>query len=98
MGEAGFWDNQDKAKEIIQQVKPLNGLLKPFEELETSVGDLGALAELAEEDASLDAELEQELARVEKRLEEFDLRAMMSGPHDLSNCYLTVQAGAGGTE
>jgi peptide chain release factor 2 len=98
MGEAGFWDNQDKAKEIIQQIKPLNGLLKPFEELEASVGDLGALAELSEEDASLDGELEQELGRVEKRLEEFDLRAMMSGPHDQSNCYLTVQAGAGGTE
>ncbi len=98
MGEAGFWDNQEKAKEIIQQVKPLNGLLKPFEDLESTVADLGALAELAEEEASLDGELEQELVRVEKRLEEFDLRAMMSGPHDLSNCYLTVQAGAGGTE
>ena len=98
MGRPDFWDNPEKAQRTIQALKPLNGLLKPFEDLESAVGDVGALAELSEEDAGLDGELADELAKAEKQLEEFELRAMLSGPHDASNVYLTVQAGAGGTE
>jgi peptide chain release factor 2 len=53
---------------------------------------------MAEEDASLDAELEAELNKLEPKLDEFELRAMLSGPQDASNAYLKIQAGAGGTE
>jgi peptide chain release factor 2 len=98
MGQPAFWDNPEKAQQTIQQLKPLNGLIKPFDELSAAVGDLQALAELAEEDDSLDAELEQELGRMEQRLGEFELRAMLSGPQDASNCYLRIQAGTGGTD
>lgn len=98
MGQPTFWDNPEKAQQIIQQLKPLNGLLKPFEELTAAVADTQALAELAEEDASLDGELEVELNRLERSLDDFELRSMLSGPQDASNAYLRVQAGTGGTE
>jgi peptide chain release factor 2 len=98
MGQPTFWDNQEKARETIALLKPLNGILQPFEALKTSTDDLGALAQLAEEDSSLDPELEQELAAIERRLDEFELRAVMSGPQDSSNAYVKIQAGAGGTE
>lgn len=49
MGDAGFWDNQENAQKTIQLLKPLNGLLKPYEELQSATGDLQALAELSEE-------------------------------------------------
>src|SRR5262245_14271069 len=95
MGRPTFWDNSDKAQQTIQQLKPL---LKPFEDLETTRADLQALGELAEEDASLDAELETELRGTERRLDDFELRAMLSGPQDASNAFLKIQAGTGGTE
>jgi peptide chain release factor 2 len=98
MGQPGFWDNQEKARETIGLLKPLNALLQPFEVLASSTADLEALAELATEDASLDPELEKELGSLEQRLDEFELRAVMSGPQDISNAYVKVQAGAGGTE
>jgi peptide chain release factor 2 len=98
MGQANFWDNPEKAQQTIQQLKPLNGLLKPFEELEASGGDLQALAELSTEDASLDPELESELGGMERRLDDFELRAMLSGPQDASNAFIKIQAGTGGTE
>ncbi len=93
-----FWDNPEKAQQIIAQLKPLNGLLQPYEEIETSAGDLRAMVELAEEDDSIEADLEKELDEIEKRLEDFELRAMLSGPQDASNAYVRVQAGTGGTE
>src|SRR5579872_6585522 len=82
MGQAAFWDNQEKARQTIQQLKPLNALLNPLADLETKVGDLRALAELTEEDASLEPELDHELGSVKKQLDDFELKAMLSGPQD----------------
>ncbi|MBI2804785.1 MAG: peptide chain release factor 2 [Planctomycetes bacterium] len=98
MGAANFWDNQEKAQQVIAQLKPLNGIINPFETLEASVGDLQALCELCEEDASIEGDLQKELATLEKKLDEFDLRAMFTGPQDASDCFLKISAGTGGTE
>jgi peptide chain release factor 2 len=98
MGQANFWDSPDKAQQTIAQLKPLNGLLKPYEDLAAAVGDVQALGELSEEDASLDSELDNELAKVEHQLGEFELRAMFDGAHDDSNAILRIQAGTGGTD
>src|SRR5260370_569415 len=98
MGRPSFWDNPEKAQQVIQQLKPLNALLKPYEELETAIADLQALAELAEEDASLEGEMESELGTLEKKLSDFELQAILSGPQDASNAYLRIQAGTAGTQ
>jgi peptide chain release factor 2 len=98
MGQPSFWDNLEKAQQVIGQLKPLNGLLKPYEELAADAGDLRALVELAGEEESLEPELEAELGKFEKRLAEFELRSMLDGPQDASNAYLRIQAGAGGTD
>src|SRR5947199_214950 len=98
MGQPTFWENSEKAQQTIQQLKPLNAVLKPFEEFEGAAGDLQALAELSEEDASLDPELQSELGRLEHQFGAFELRAMLSGPQDASNAYVKIQAGTGGTE
>ena len=98
MEAPGFWDNPEKARQTIGQLKPLNGLLNPFEALEKAGGDLHTLLELAEDDAGLEQELEQELPKVEKQFDDFELRAMLSGPQDASNAFVRVQAGTGGTE
>src|ERR1700722_2349711 len=98
MGEPNFWDNPEKAQEIIAGLKPLNGLLKPYEELHSQAENIQALAEMSEEDASFDAELGSDQDANEKSLGAFEMRAMLSGPQDASNAYLRIQAGTGGTE
>src|SRR3954453_4524456 len=98
MGQANFWDNPEKAQQIIAQLKPLNGLLKPYEDLATAAGDIQALAELADGDESLESELDRELGPFEGRLAELEMRSMLDGPQDASNAYLRIQAGTGGTE
>jgi peptide chain release factor 2 len=98
MAQPHFWDSPEKAQEVIAQLKPLNGLLKPYEELEAAAGEIQTLVELAEEDEGLEAELARELGPFEKRLADFEMRAMLDGPQDASNAYLRIQAGTGGTE
>jgi peptide chain release factor 2 len=96
--EPDFWNNQEKAKGVINQLKVLNALLKPYEELQTASGDLAAMVELAQEDAAFEAELEPALARAEKQYESFELQAMMSGKHDSCNAIVSIKPGAGGTD
>jgi peptide chain release factor 2 len=98
MGQPTFWDNSEKAQQVIGQLKPLNGLINPCDDLGVALGDLQALADLSEEDASLEGELTGEIKRFEKKLGEFELRAMFSGTGDGSNAFLKIQAGGGGTE
>jgi len=98
MGAPGFWDNQEKAQEIIAQTKPINSFLKPYKELASAAEDLRVLCELCEEDDSLEAELEPTLVRMEQQIADFELRSMLDGAQDSSNAYLKIQAGAGGTE
>jgi peptide chain release factor 2 len=98
MGAQGFWDNAEKAQETIALTKPLNGVLKPYNEMHAAGEELKALAELCEEDASLEAEVEPTLAKLEKQLDAFELRSMLDGAQDASNAYLRIQAGTGGTE
>jgi peptide chain release factor 2 len=98
MEQANFWDNQEKARQTIQQLKPLKALLEPYAAMEASAGDLQAMAELAAEDDSVEAEWQTELVDVEKRLADFELRAILSGAQDASDAFLKIQAGGGGTE
>jgi len=98
MAAPGFWDNPEKAQETIQQLKPVNAILKPFEELQKAVDELQTMSELAEEDPSFETELAAELPRLEKRLHQFELQAMLSGPYDASSAYVRIQAGTGGTD
>src|SRR6266496_6242228 len=43
-------------------------------------------------------ELEKDLYRFFKQLDALELRVFLNGPHDRSNCILSINAGAGGTE
>ncbi len=54
------------------------------------------LIEEGDEDAL--AEVDEELERLEKLVDELEFRRMFSGEVDSNNCYLDIQAGSGGTE
>ncbi|MBP3954065.1 peptide chain release factor 2 [Gemmata sp. G18] len=96
--EPDFWNNQEKAKGVITQLKVLNSLLKPYEELTAAASDITAMAELADEDAAFEAELEPALVKAEHRYEAFELQAMMSGKHDSCSAIVSIKPGAGGTD
>lgn len=75
-----------------------NALVKPYEELTRAADDLKAMAELAEEDASFEAELEPALGKAETQYDAFELQAMMSGKQDAANAIVSIKPGAGGTD
>jgi len=100
MSAPGFWDNVDAANEIVGQLKAVKGVVDPVTELLARSEDALLLFELAAEADSADdlAEAATEADVIAAELERVELRTLLSGPHDRGACYLSVHAGAGGTE
>jgi peptide chain release factor 2 len=98
MGGAGFWDDQSVAAKVSAEHSRASRKLAAFRELESEVEDLGGLAELAEEDPEIAAELDSQIAAVEEHLEGLEEERLFSGRYDSGDALVTVNAGAGGTD
>lgn len=98
-----FWDNPDKARTIIAKTNQLRAILKPFGELSEIVDELEMMLEIATEEEG--AEQEKSLneaskivAQAEEMFAALELKSLLNGKLDANNAYLTLHAGAGGTE
>ena len=100
MSEPGFWDHQERAQAIVQEVKGLRAWVDPFDKLAQRIDGARELGELleAEPDAELGAELAREVDAIEAELESYELRSLLQGPDDARDAQVEISAGAGGTE
>lgn len=98
MGEPDFWNNQESAQGTVSELKALNAILKPLREVVELSGDLEALVEMAEEDASLAAEAPAQIETLEALLGDLELKALLNGPHDSAPAILTINARDGGLD
>jgi peptide chain release factor 2 len=100
MAAPTFWDDNRRAQELIRERADLARIVTRVGELDRQASDLGVLLELAQEadDGSLDAEIAEGVARLQRELDEFELKVMLSGPHDAKAAILSIHPGAGGTE
>lgn len=99
-GEPGFWGNQERAKQLVDELRTLKRWVTPFDELAGRIEGAKGIAELleAETDDGMAAELEAEERKVEAALERFELQTMLQGQDDARDAILTIHPGAGGTE
>ena len=98
MQRPGFWDDQDSAAKISAEHATAQRRLEMFRSLETEVGDLDELVELAEDDEEVAAELDSQLAETESKLADLEEARLFSGEYDSGSAVVTVRAGAGGTD
>ncbi|NPB05866.1 MAG: peptide chain release factor 2, partial [Aquificae bacterium] len=99
MAAADFWSDQKRAKEVLQKRKYYEETVKRFEEIKGSLEGLEEmLAEVDETDVENLALLEEEVKDLQKKVSELEVKAYLSGEMDAKNAFLTIQAGAGGTE
>jgi peptide chain release factor 2 len=100
MTAPAFWDDQDAAQKVIESCNALKLWTVPYHDLKIRFYDVKEL--LPEAQALGDAELVQELldslVDIEKNLSDLEVRKMLSGELDNKDCYLEINAGAGGTE
>jgi peptide chain release factor 2 len=101
MGDPGFWNNQERAQEVVQRVKELKGWVEPYERLERRVVDAREMHELLgmmEDDPDEARRLDDELEAVNAEIDSLELRSLLRGPDDFRDAQVEISAGAGGTE
>ncbi|HCK10902.1 MAG TPA: peptide chain release factor 2 [Candidatus Latescibacteria bacterium] len=100
MEAQNFWDDQEKARETIDEVNQNKEWVDGWEELSTKLIDLEELKELidVEEDEETLLEVDGELNSLQGELENLELKHMLGEREDKSNAILTIHPGAGGTE
>jgi len=95
-----FWEDKTRAQSKMGEVAALKNKVIPVREIQARIGDLPVLIEMAveENDESAAVEVLKEVEAIQTVLDKIELQTLLSGIHDREGAYLTVHAGAGGTE
>lgn len=96
----GFWDDHEKAEKVMAEIRKLKNRVEPWKQLLGDYDDIQAMYELAEEsgEASDEDEVRAMLEKAQKKFEELNILNLLSGEVDDSPAFITIHAGAGGTE
>jgi len=95
-----LWENQKRAQEIGREKKALEAVVETLKRVGGGIADTQELFELARSEGD-DATLQSIFSDTEKLKGEvaaLEFRRMFSNPLDPNNCFMDIQAGAGGTE
>lgn len=95
-----FWDDVENSHKVLQRISQAKNKISAYDALKHKYEDAMTLIELADEenDASLVAEVVENVDEVIREIEDMRLTTLLSGEYDGNNAILTFHAGAGGTE
>ena len=91
-----MWSNQNLANELGQKVREIKDTIEQFTRWENVLEDAQTAYEIGDEE--LISESEAQLVQLEKELDKYDIQKMLSGEYDEADAFLTINAGAGGTD
>ena len=95
-----FWNDREKAEKTFQELNSLKDSYYPWKNLIKEIDDLSELIELykSEEDEDLRLELQKQIDDIDNAFKPLKVKTLLDGKFDKNNLYLSVHAGAGGTE
>jgi peptide chain release factor 2 len=96
--DPSFWDDPKKAEAEMKNIRSLKFWITTYEELAAAVEDLEVLLDFFKEGEATEAELDASHTDLKTKVEELELKNMLSGEEDQLSAVLQITAGAGGTE
>ena len=95
-----FWDDQKKAKILMQSLDDIKDQLSQVREWEKYIFDANASLELysLEPDEDLIKESNSGLISLKKNLDRWELQRLLCGEYDKESAVISINAGAGGTD
>ncbi|MCV2357588.1 MULTISPECIES: peptide chain release factor 2 [Roseateles] len=94
------WNEPKRAQELGKEKRTLENVVETINHLESNLADNLELFEMskAEEDFDGLTAIEGDAAKLQETVEQMEFRRMFNNPADPLNCFVDIQAGAGGTE
>jgi len=95
-----IWDDAERAQALGKEKKTLEVVVDTLEGVSKQLGEARELFDLAkdEDDEDTMVAVEADLDDVEHKVGDLEFRRMFANPADPNNCFIDIQAGAGGTE
>ena len=95
-----LWDNKEKAQKILKEKSLIEEKLSKFNNLKNLLSDNLSYLELAEieNDSQLLNDVESNLNSLKKLSDNFEIECLFSAENDINNCFVDINAGAGGTD
>ena len=90
------WSNQKLASELGTKVREIKDTLELFKSWDSILEDAQTAIDIG--DGELIQESETALAKLARELDKYDIQKMLSGEYDEADAFLTINAGAGGTD
>ena len=94
------WNDPKRAQDLGKEKKSLEDIVHTLTKIDAELRDARDLFDMAREehdDETLES-VESDTAELAKKVEAMEFRRMFSNPMDPNNCFIDIQAGAGGTE
>ena len=98
MNSADFWDDKEKAQATVAAASSCRNILAPYRKMQSEMEDFNTALELAGEDEEFLAEAETASKIMAAHMDKLEVVSFLSGRFDKNNFFLTIHAGAGGTE
>ena len=100
MNADGFWDDPKTAQKVIGESKLVRAQVEPLEEAIRMLEDATVGYELSKEagDKDMLAEVDETLFGLQEKMDKIEQQSLLSSAHDHRNCFVAIQAGAGGAE
>lgn len=95
-----IWNKPDELQKLNKERSLIEKTIEDWKSLDQGLEDQLVMLEMATEEADEGtlAEVESEIRRLAQRAEELELKRLLSGESDPNSVYLSINAGAGGTE
>ncbi|GBG96349.1 peptide chain release factor 2 [Lactococcus termiticola] len=100
MAQPDFWNDQAAAQKVIDESNVLKQKHDNFVSMASLLEDSQVMLEMLQEepDEDMQAELEENVERLEKEIETYELNILLNQPYDHMNAILEIHPGSGGTE
>ncbi|WP_143123788.1 peptide chain release factor 2 [Thermoactinomyces sp. DSM 45892] len=100
MTDAAFWNDQQAAQKVIDEMKSLKEQVEQITSLDEALEEQNMMLELIveEQDEDLLEEQKKAIRQLVKDVDAFELHMMLSEPYDRNSAILELHPGAGGTE
>ena len=95
-----MWANNQEARRLLKERKIIRDVVDGWNQLKHQWEENQVLLELAidENDEEAGNEVESNLNDLLKQIGDIEFRRMLNGEHDPNNAFVSINAGAGGTE
>ena len=97
MNDSSFWNDQNKAKDVLSELKSLKEVCNKYDELSSLVDNTYGMLLICENENDIEM-INNEINDIDEKIESIKLFALLNGEFDSSNAYIEIHSGAGGTE